>query len=1074
MGYRGSLSNNASMIRYHDLEVKLYGLSSSSWNSLYTYTDPLKGTGKVIPMTVNNIVYSSDATPTVLTGTVQDFELSKRNIVMSEKGHSSRVEDSNSFVPGAGITVELKTDSSTSKIIFKGYIGSITRNFSQNGVSYTVEARDVKSRLTYQTIKKVYNGNYKNGLLPAYLDETNLYTDERLTVSQILRDILYYSKKSYSNGGRYDFTGFEYSDFDFQNDSYLMEFVPPTLSFDNITILEAIYRLINSAGCYRIVYDYETNKFYFPRLDEKCRKCGEEIQLHYGGEGESFDDVNVVSDNTHRKIYDVVNVIKAYTAPIEWYSGHFHIERGEYPQYSGTGFPTVVSNSGYKKLYFSCRNWDGYPYYFGINSVPIGNSSGTIPYVVVGAPLYPAWYPGSGYGPFQRHYDTYFEDISGNTHGPKCDLVLNYGVTENDVRFIKDRNFLDTVSRDRLQNAIGMSYIAYVPYGVCPACNGSGAVASGWSSRPDLFGQTRDFNGNPINQSFLSGLSPFNYGFTASTNKDGIDRFTGGLNEPTTHPVPWRNMCPVCRGTGVEPWFRMGTILTSLIDVSPEQTKLGDLYYQELSNSVPLDKTYSQAATDMSYKYSPVVHVETAVDYYKAYEYKDSLSSAELIEHPLNGYCQISAQSANIPGGLNTSARVIPNGSDGTNRPYKKREHYIHALRYTQVVEADGFSIDQDRSMVIFNNSQFIPCSAPMANPSEGFFKDGARYAAYDQSSGCFKYNFKGENDGVGQYVGSFWRPSRAWITCYFKMDRLEENLGYNYGFSRTVSGTGGYTDSYEAAARIEDGRYCVEIFKTSGDNSTNEYRVRPISAGISFDDLKWQVHPWDYYKRKFPTSNITVPNTHGNIWSKNYRRSMNAGYSFPCGKIMKHEPLRDSEIMAAANSGASADDVLKGDIFGKVISWCHQDDREKLFEKACEELERRNNIQVSGTITIKGDVPDFTGGFGWVYLPNANTPVNTRRIKACVVKMTLNFGTDFTMDLEVGTEELRVGMKKERDMDYDRLISDTISRLNLGTSGGSNNYRGSGSPSSVTNQNRGGGGNSGGSITYGCIQFRR
>lgn len=1119
MGYTGTLNIDKKMVRYHDLEVKIHPVSSTEYNHVDNYTDPFtSGTsgGRIVPMIIDKIIYSSDTTPTVLTGTIPDLDFAKRNVVMTEKGHTFSGDPIDKLVPGFGISVRLKTDNrgetrnyaggdDSNEIIFKGYIGSVTRNFSQRGISYTVEARDVKSRMTYQTIKKVYNGNYKNGTMPSYRESTwsvsnssdFVYTNEKLTVYQILNDILYYARKTSSyNGGRFNFIGFDINNFNFEGDSYLRNFVPPTLSFDNITILEAIYRLVNSAGPYRIVVKYGSSgdTIYFPRLDDRCSKCGPEIKLNYGEDNMSFNEVNVIYDNTHRKIYDAINIMKAYSAQIEWYSGHFYIKKGNLPNYYvGTGFPIdTVEEAGQggtvteKSVNFSCRNWDGYPYYFGIKSIPIGkNKASESAYITVGAPLYPAWNPSSGYGPFQRTYEKFREGYDTNvlaspTDGHSYSVKLNYGITENDVKFIKDRNFLDTVSRDRLQNAIGLSYVAFVPFGVCPACRGKGAVEEYSYSGEDYFGRTRDFYGNPIHPEFYSGLTPFNYNFGAVSNKDGIGRFTGSVPVPRRHPVPWLNTCPVCRGTGVEPWYRMGTILSNLVDISPDQVKLGELSRQTIGSGLQLDKTYSQISADMSYKYQPVVHIETAVDSYKAYEYNEQFVGDDLIPHPLNRYRQIAelyTTTSTISNGVNISAKVLSDSYDGSSRGYKKLEHYIHALRYTQVIEASGFSIDYDRSMVIFNNSQFIPCSAPMTNPVELPINNGSRIVTYDKEDSCFTYSSKGESDGVGQYVGSFWRAARAWITCYFKMDRLEMWMGGARDISRYTTSLG-RVDSYYAAPRIEDGRYCVELTKQSGQNSENEFHIRPVSAGMSFDDFKWQIHPWDYWRQPIHTKlpgesyDIYVPNSYANIWNAQYLRNIKSNYTFPCGRITKHEHLRDSEMIAAANNGANADDVLRGDIYGKSIAWVHKDDREKLFERACEELERRNNIQVSGTVAIRGGVPKFDGGLGWVELLDYETPDGHKKTKACVVKITLNFGTDLTMELEVGTEELRVGRKKEKDMDYDRLVSDAISRLNLGSGNGgtsSGNYNRTGY-SSVTNRK----GNSSDVVTYGCLQFRR
>jgi hypothetical protein len=125
-------------------------------------------------------------------------------------------------------------------------------------------------------------------------------------------------------------------------------------------------------------------------------------------------------------------------------------------------------------------------------------------------------------------------------------------------------------------------------------------------------------------------------------------------------------------------------------------------------------------------------------------------------------------------------------------------------------------------------------------------------------------------------------------------------------------------------------------------------------------------------------------------------------------------------------NGKIDVSDMLRTDIAGKIIAWAHKDDRLKLFEKSCAELERRNNVQISGTVVIRGETPCFTGGFGWVTLLDGMT--------ATVVKIEMTFGENYLMNLEVGTEEMRVGQKKESEKDYDRLIQDAITELNTRT----------------------------------------
>jgi hypothetical protein len=359
--------------------------------------------------------------------------------------------------------------------------------------------------------------------------------------------------------------------------------------------------------------------------------------------------------------------------------------------------------------------------------------------------------------------------------------------------------------------------------------------------------------------------------------------------------------------------------------------------------------------------------------------------------------------------------------------------------------------------MIIFSETMFVPCRNPMATVTEEITKNKIKVPAYDKSLKCFKYSYKGEMNGIGQNVGSFWRPSRAWITCYFKRDRYEHFFEDEQTLKRTQIGVGEIKDIdyYKVAPRIEDNRYCAEIRKTSSEdsNSVEEFNIRPVAKGIFCDSFKWQVHPWDFGKMPNPAASgdgkddgqeFIVPTNYKDTWGKNgpYKYNIKKKFCFPCGKLLKFEKLREIEVRKMANAGKNIEDVLESDVKGKIIAWTHKDERMKLFEKACAELERRNNIQISGTVTVRGEIPCFTGGFGWVELYD--------KMIACIVKIELTFGNNFIMNLEVGTEEMRVGQKKESEKEYDRLIRDAVSDLNItGGSRGIDGALGDGNDSS-------------------------
>lgn len=1066
-----------SMIRYNDFVVKLYSLGRKS--TIFGYSDPFENpeSGEIYPVTIERIIYSSDTASTTLSGTVADVSIAEYNNMVDESAKElPGSSDSNNPEVGWGISVDVTGDgkhsgsSATGKgssetRIFKGYITSISRQIGSNGIFYRFEARDIKSRLTYQTIKKVYNGTYKNAGIPIVGEKKflsangeldNPYTSGNLTIEKILEDILAYAQKTSSNGTstRYTkFVGFELTDFIFQ-DEYLKNFIPPTISFDNITILEAIYKLINTAGPYRMVVKYASgsgtsDKIYFSSLNTRCKNCGSEIDLKYGETDSSkgFHQVNVVSDSTVRRIQDACNIMKSYTGQIEWYSGHFYIMKGETDNKIKSQASFGDGARTYTKNQLSCRNWDGYNYYFGLNSIPYGDSNSDS-LVVVGTPLYPAWDPNSGYGPYQRSFVTFLDDPEKPVNSlpaneKKICLTLNSGVTENDMKFVKHKNFVDTVGRDRFKSSVGVSYVAYAPYDVCEACGGTGAVNEDCSNGKyaHLFGNTRKMNGAK-NGSWS--FTKFDYGFVTATYEskgDSMEQYVGeGYKVPSKHPLPWKNTCPICRGTGIEPWFKMGTILNSLVDISPSQAKIGELTDDRVNSSgkdanngsLVIDKTYSQITEDMSYKYPVAVHVETSTNYI-AYAQAAETNKSRWFKHPLADTLQVKYHKSNTTEPINTAARIFPNGADGSTRGRDEESQYVQVLYYTQIQDATGYQIDTDRSMVIFNNTMFIPYRAPMATVTEVVSKNKVKLPAYDKDLKCFKYSQKGEMNGVGQNVGSFWRPSRAWITCYFKRDRYECFFKLQKKIKRTLQGTEVTdVDYYSVAPRLEDNRYCAEICKTSKEASSEveEFKVRPVARGIFCDDIKWQIHPWDFTKNIVPSSDdgqdFIVPTDYSDMWKKGgvYDSCIKKKYYFPCGKVLKFEKLREIEVRTLKNNGKDISELLRSDTMGKVITWAHKDDRMKLFEKACAELERRNNVQISGTVTVRGEIPTFDGGLGWVRLYDG--------MKACVVKVELSFGTNFLMNLEVGTEELRVGQKKEADKDYDRLIQDKISELNL------------------------------------------
>nr|DAQ92148.1 MAG TPA: antitermination protein [Caudoviricetes sp.] len=1082
-----SPSNTRKTIKYHDIRVRIIPLTSDTTSAQYSgdifdFVDPfskeisLPSDSESFPINLSRIIITSDASPGTCSFSLPDPNVSLYNNPHKDGFHSS-ANTSNVRMPkiGDGIVIWMKMDKNNAdaiafpnaddgnggfKIIFKGYISGTSRQISDKGSEYSYEAKDLKCRLQDQVIRKIYNNNYKTGSFPNRKeDELDApYTNDKSTVEKILKDIMDYSVKT-SFEKSWNFTYFTFASFDFNGIVELRDFIPPTMTFDNVTILEAIYRLISSAGSYRMVYDPDRDKIWFTKLSTAAKNCGNEIKLYYyvpsgyadSNKKESYS-VNVMSDNTTRRTNELSNVFKAYSADIEWYSGHFYIVMGR---------DAIGYNKTDGRYYLPSKSWDGYNYYFGLNSIPWGSDfeGQEKPYEIVGCPLYPVWDVRGGYEPYKdaspgKMEFFYNEDgelvsktdsstkVSGGYFQESAEDIYEYqGFTINDRKFQKDRNFLDAVGSSSFDVATGFSYEAWIPYGICPYCAGSGAVEDNNRGDWNGFGKTRKLSGEVDVNWAPTGLTPFNYGYkeVESSHKG----FTADKMEliPTRHPVPWKNMCPVCKGTGMEPWFKMTTLLTSLIDLSPDQVRM-DENAKSIEEKAK-DKTWAEIVQDKAYRYPLSVHIETTTSvsaYEKPCQAPVEGETLDFIEHSLVGVKSIQ----------NPNYFIFKTQADPSGEPVDESEAYIETLYYTSIMNGGGFSIDVDRGLIVFKEAQFINCKKPMKNILKtnhlGASVFCVKQTTYEGGpTNSTAYRNRGMMGGTGQRVKAFWRPARAWITCYFKRDMFATflarqngsdykvtglfNKSSEYTLKKVIKGDDGFS-TYKVSARVEDNRYCAEIKKYSETGSMGEeFTSRPIVNGMTMESFKWQIHPWDMGRWNVPASNedqidMVVPTDYNDIWTDVKDTMIRQGYIFPFGKFHTTERIREEEAKSLGKSGEDLSNVLRSDMRGKILTWVHKDDRQKLLERGTAELERRNDIQVSGTVKIRGEIPDFERGLGWVTLIDG--------VKAVVVKEELDFGNGFTVSLEVGTEELRVGQMRERDLDYQRMEAMKLEYLNL------------------------------------------
>lgn len=1117
-----------SALKYFDIKIGVYDPGTFKAQKGSTLTTSV-GNCKLIPMTLSRVLHTSDAAPGECS-----IGMSSPTFTTYGNKDASKVDTATDYpsikditlydqttIPKIGdeiavfITDIKQGDSELEdgdyKVLFKGFIIDTACHRGREGVHIVYNCQDMKGRLMDQVIRKSYNETYLTSSFPNFsgkdADKLAPYISQTWTVKQIIEDIISTAKlaeKDFITSCE-DIIFFDTTDFDYNGLNELEGFIPQSLRFDNDTILEAIYRTISSAGSYRMIYDQSRDKIVFVRMSIDASACGPERKLVYAAgltsgdyasyvplTGEKTDGVvNVISDNTVRKTSNIASIFKMYSAPIEWYSGHFQIKN------LGTAYD--LDRNDNSKYLIPDRNWDGYPYFKGLFSIDkdlMTNTADDV-YQIVGCPLYPAWDPKSGYEPYKVEakkakavtYNKYgqielpMEDytyLDGDKVSGK--VYENQGITINDKMFSSSRSFANVINQNDYNRASGYTYEAWMPnQAKCRFCEGSGAVAENSVNTVDVFGTTIKADGTVKTDTGIS-LSPFDFGFSVVKQPSILP---SGAMVPTKHPVPWKNTCPVCRGVGMEPWFKITNIMSSLVDVGPNELKLKDVVVlsgtKTVSGSDVLqqkDRSWGEVASDTAYSYGPKILVETSTNFAAVRKPADTSSTdfTSMPYHPM-------ADSKTLTG--NKKYIFETTGVAKEADPMKR----IDSLFFTQISINNACSIDSKRGNVIFKDKVFVSCRKPIRNIkmiNRSDLKE-TYMEKVKSDSNATAYHGQGDFDGFAIRTPSFWRPSRAWITCYFTREKYYDKLSTSVQeITRKVELDGDKTEvaKYKAFAGIEDNRYVLKV--TAAAKNEGEFTVRPVIKAQSMDSARWQIHPWDMKKWMVPASSseydLIVPNSYSDdMWGIKglFPKLKTALYFFSEGTVHVMEGLRknekDSIDTANKETTSTLNLALRSDTYGKTPRWVHRDDRIKLMDKAVMELEKRNDIQINGTIVIKGSLLDYnkdtalttsldyniaknsasqpTSGFGYVVFPDESKKTTDTEvpeggviktattIKASIVKIEYVFAGSFTIELEVGTEVFRLGEKKETEQDYQRLLSTKINELyhkNTSSHGGS------------------------------------
>jgi hypothetical protein len=944
-------------------------------------------------------------------------------------------------------------------------------------------------------IKKAYNRTFDTASKPNFSEKNKFekaLSDERWTVKKIISDIMetanlqtldidtkmrpiiyfdddhiIYPDEPGMGSGVGDDSGEEVDNS--TKPPKLEAFVPGTLTMDNISIIEAIYRTISAAGSYRMVYDPMNDNIVFTKISINAESSGDfrlmvrastdkmtpnkdyaqdKVDISYDSGKEIYNgEINVISDNTVKTIGDMANLYRMYSNYIEFYTGHYYISRS-HDWYTNISFSNRSNRSDDSKYYISCRNWDGYEYHtptyalmFNDNVLTEANPRDKDTFVIVGCPLYPQWDPLKGYEAYEEKLDkvrTIPKEWSPASdklithsdydyaHNANQSLWEREGLTILDKKYIRSRTFMQVMGANDFNISLGYTYEAWFPWpGPCPHCEGTGAVNDATACMSVVIGKDEDGNDIVANDVFgrtrgqnLGVGGPFNYGEwqekVIGKDKDGND-----IKEkvPTNHPSPWLHTCPACRGNGREPMFKITNIISKLCDVPPNKMKVEDYAMQASS-----DRTWNETVRDLVYMYDAQVQLETDMISKNApvAEFRDD---SLLPKHPLAG----------VSSKTDKSVKIFPDTEK------------IKRLYRTQVTINPQCTIDYVRGNVVFRERAGVMCERAMKTIKTHHFKT---------DDGRVRYYLKDKSDGNATIYDSnsftlrqeaYWRPSRAWITCFFRRDRYYDRWEDTHGSGSGNPGRGStpkfvrYQDAglndnevenpsnaqYTAACRIDDGRYVLEINKRKPEEQI-EFDKRPIVKAMVSDEYAWQICPYDMYR-------LPIPLRAGDNWDPEgiMKVMKSASYFFSSAAVQVSEPLRETEFASFPEDVKEtiyAGAIGRNEPYAKKISFILRDDRFRLIERAIKDLERRNNYQISGSISVRGTNFNLENGLGYVRFMDGT--------KACIVKIQHSFSNGYTTSLELSTEEMRVGEEKEYDKDYKRMMESKMNQYLFGDAG--------------------------------------
>lgn len=949
-------------------------------------------------------------------------------------------------------------------LAFKGSVKSVHDRKTETGLQYVVTAISEVVRLDESHVTFTAN-LYNDPINPSpffngngYLVGTVLRTVKEL-VDQVLIFPDAWGRPQHFTPEMVDWRGLD-------TDHRLGLFKPSNLVFNDTGKGQAIQTIIESAGNFTFLYvpgvDQNPDRLVIVELNLACNRCGPQWNIPFVSVDRQnpayiapyASDHRIMSDNTEWSSKMTANVVRMTSGQIRFYSGHYYLPERLDPWAAATIGPddagdtaadtrnmVIQGNDTFgsmdKRSYNSERTWYRFS---GPNAQAVDLRK--LRQFVTGLPLFPDWNVHEDYVPDLVRISNVMlngdnaVNPNGFTATNNADvLYANYiGAVEWNMQLLGDSIAHKSAKVGRAAHL--RQWQAYWCPQDCPACAGTGSVKKVYTNTDNEPAFTFYACG-PAGERIIN-ISNFTLQQTevivARVNNYIFDPKKFGERDPLTnqiwaptgleawehtdaqpYPIPWKNLCPYCRGVGKKPEYKIRNIRPDLFSGRNPQVAVSGT---DTPGETPLDpdqttigpESWEQAQSRIMFNQQAFVQVEqpweTELPEWtfrnKRWEVLTKLTDDENKNRDLNTEADSRRFKFPHPLQFKTVKRLLAMkyGVTGVDAQLAPDDWYSYAPYTTvnNIEDTVSYNIDYSMGRVQFGEPQFIPC----VKQFQVYQYDGQKKTHLVERTGMLALGARVQITNDPHRWHGYFRPARVWMSFFYVRDHYYDTGSTNPLNAAPIKTTfcdfendDGQLETYAFRAMILDGRYAVEVQKVTADAEQEMVSsLRVVQACYNDDAVPIETSENDFWKMSVPPDpSLDEPALEA--------KKKELDLDFPRGKFYKLMMTTAGEKLRETD-GVSEQDFRNSVFRPKIFTWRMRDGRPRLMQLAIRRLEQGNNLTVSGQLVLNGVSNDLTQGLGFVDYPDKG--------RAAVKRLTYDYNNGFECTLELARERARIG----------------------------------------------------------------